>query len=626
MSPVGKPLPCFAHPMTRRCTLIRSPMNDSTPQLESQNTQSGSTQSRFDAETVLFDFLLERLAQQPHDTALEAVSQGAWQQWTWSELGKAVADAGEKLLSWGAEPADRIATWSENRWEWIVWDLAIQGIGAVHVPFHASLPLAQVLGLLEHAGCRGILVSPSISGTTIDGLTAPHRWSQSIALETRKESKAIAEADLRETQTRLAAWREKQLAANEMTTLLYTSGTTGRPKGVMLSQSNLVSNVWGKLQAIPLFKDDVRFAMLPMTHIFARTCDLATWLAVGCRLILASHKDRWIEEVRASRPTYINSVPLFYQRLWQIAVAAGRRDEPGVLRKMLGGRIRVCNCGGAPLPDAVYDWFVEQGVELITGYGLTESSPVLTSSSPGAMKRGAVGRALKNVELKLGSDGEVLARGPSIMLGYYRDHELTEKTIPEGWLATGDLGDIDDQGFLTLIGRKNELIVTPGGLKIVPTEIERCLVDLDWIAQAFVTADEEGHPCGLLVPNIEVLRSVAPAIAKRFLMETQSSPWNVYALRSSSSGESCENKSPKSEVAEAMDQAEQEQEQEEQSRLIAQLREATSDLPKYWGLWRCLLESEPLSLDEGTLTAKGSLRRTEIEKRRSDALRRLLRS
>lgn len=585
---------------------------------------------------VLFDFLLEQLEKQPNEVALEAIAESVWTQWTWSQLAAEVEQAGKRLLTLGIEPGDRVATWSENRWEWIVWDGAMQGVGAVHVPLHAALPASQVTDLLEHSGARGVLVSSAMRRDLGMSLQAADRWSCDIALPSHSRESLEASAAASDLHRRLLAWRKRQLPADAMTTLIYTSGTTGRPKGVMLSQTNLVSNVYGKLEAIELFADDVRYAMLPMTHVFARLCDLATWLAAGCRLIVGSGKEHWFDEIRQCRPTYLNSVPLFYHRLWQQAGLEGRRNESGVLREMLGGRIRVCNCGGAPLPDVVFDWFVEQGITLITGYGLTESSPVLTSSSPHRMKRGAVGTALSNVELRLTDEGEVCARGPNIMLGYYRDPDLTKQTLPGGWLATGDLGQLDEQGFLTLVGRKKELIVTPGGLKIVPTEIERRMVELDWISQAFVTSDEAGHPCGLIVPQPEELAKLAPQLARSLAAGQQLETWTVNARPSqiqnaAETGSFAESKSLENENAANESNASESQRlraalEQERTALVEHLKAITFDLPKYWGLWRCSLESIPFSLEEGTLTAKGSLRRSEIEKRRSDALRRLLRS
>ncbi|MEZ6109168.1 MAG: AMP-binding protein [Pirellulaceae bacterium] len=533
----------------------------------------------------------------------------------------------------GIETGDRVATWSENRWEWIVWDWALQGVGACTCrctpPCHHRKSLVWLTTRVV-AGCLYHRTWLPARSTVADSQVLellPSGWTWDISLPARdRDAPATAEALF----ARFRDWRERQTSPDEMTTLLYTSGTTGEPKGVMLSQTNLVANVEGKLGAIELFPDDIRYALLPMTHIFARTCDLATWGAAGCRLIVGSGKEHWFDEIRETRPTYINAVPLFYQWCWRQAAARDALHEPGSLRAILGDRIRVCNCGGAPLPDAVYDWFVEQQVTLITGYGLTETSPVITSSSPGRMKRGAVGRPLSNVEVRLADDGEVMARGPSIMLGYYRQEEMTREVLSDGWFSTGDLGRLDSDGFLTLVGRKKELIVTPGGLKIVPSEIERRLVDLEWVSQAYFTGDVDGRPCGLLVVQQAALENLAPRWAEqlsrahadleassprsvdRFILDVHA--WSSNGSSESSQWDTIEGNDP-GPVAD-----------EETRRLASQLLAATDDLPKYCWPWRVVLTLEPFSMEEGTLTAKGSLRRQEIAKRRNAALAVLLRS
>ena len=291
-------------------------------------------------------------------------------------------------------------------------------------------------------------------------------------------------------------------AANlECCTMLYTSGTTGRPKGVMLSQANLLANVQSKLSVLPLSAEDVRIGFLPLSHIFARTCDCFTWLASGSTLVIVPEPQAVFDALSDTRPTYINAVPYFYERLWREAQSLGMLSQDGWLQQRLGGRMRVANCGGAPLSDHVYDWIREQEVPLVTGYGLTETSPVLTSNQPDTMRRGTVGRSVPGVEIRRRDDGEIEARGDNIMLGYYRDEEQTSRTIVDGWFRTGDLGEIDADGYLTLTGRKKEILITTGGKNIEPSAIEALLNADEWVERLIVVGDGRDFPMALVVPN-----------------------------------------------------------------------------------------------------------------------------
>ncbi|MEC8343598.1 MAG: AMP-binding protein, partial [Planctomycetota bacterium] len=352
---------------------------------------------------------------------------------------------------------------------------------------------------------------------------------------------------------------------DSMTTILYTSGTTGAPKGVMLSQRNLLSNIQSILAVLPLYTTDVRVGFLPLSHIFARTCDLYTWLASGCQLVLARSMASVFEDIQNSHPTYLNGVPYFYEKFFRQAQQEGRIEDPGWLRQQLGGQIRICNCGGAPLPDHVQRWYDSQGVTLITGYGLTETSPVLTSSAPSQMKLGAVGRVAPGIEIRLAEDNEVLARGQNVMMGYYQDEEGTRAVFDGDWFRTGDTGVLDADGFLTLTGRKKELIVTNGGKNIDPSLIEHRLLSSSKIHQCMVVGDRRDFLAALIVPEAS-------------FEDDEPSQWRTLAER--------------------------------------QLH----DLSRYEQIGCVVIVSEPFSLANDQLTVKGSLRRQKIEQDYSDSI------
>jgi long-chain acyl-CoA synthetase len=296
-------------------------------------------------------------------------------------------------------------------------------------------------------------------------------------------------------------------APEDLATILYTSGTTGEPKGVMLSHVNLVSNATGTLEAFTVTPDDLRLTWLPLSHIFARTCDLYAWIAAGNQLALAESRETILPDCAAVRPTLMNGVPYFFDKVQKLLVEKGLADTPGKLLELLGGRIRCLCSGGAALPDHTARFFQQRGVLLVQGYGLTESSPVITVCNMEAHKLGTVGRPIREVQVRIAEDGEVLARGPNIMMGYWQKPRDTAAVLEDGWLHTGDLGEIDSDGFLRITGRKKELIVTAAGKNIAPVYLESLLTEDPLIAQALVIGDGRNYLTALLVPNQAALET-----------------------------------------------------------------------------------------------------------------------
>ncbi len=299
---------------------------------------------------------------------------------------------------------------------------------------------------------------------------------------------------------------------SDLATILYTSGTTGEAKGVMLSHNNLASNAIGCCTAFDTTIQDVRLAWLPFSHIFARTCDLYTWLVRGSPLAIVEDREHIISGCEQVHPTLINGVPYFFEKVKQGLTDAGKLGptEPGGpthLQKLLGGQVRACCSGGAALPDHVAEFFFQQGLPLLQGYGLTESSPVISISTPTHYKIGTSGRALPDVEIRIAEDGEILTRGPHVMLGYWNDPEGTAQVICDGWLSTGDLGELDADGYLRITGRKKELIVTAGGKNIAPVFLENLLSEEPLIHQAIVIGDGRKYLTALIVPNPDALRA-----------------------------------------------------------------------------------------------------------------------
>ena len=306
----------------------------------------------------------------------------------------------------------------------------------------------------------------------------------------------------------------REIDPSSIATILYTSGTTGEPKGVMLTQANLISNAVSTVEMFRAdddpprddYSDKVRLNFLPLSHIFARTCDLYIWLVEGSQLAIAESRETVIADAAAVKPTFMNGVPYFYDRVRRGLEEKGLANQPGILRQLLGGRIEQCCSGGAALPEHLFDYFQSQGVPLLQGYGLSESSPVISISTPKTVRRGSAGKPIPGVEAKIAEDGEILTRGPHVMAGYYKNEQATAEILKDGWLYTGDYGRIDEDGFLYITGRKKEILVTSGGKNVAPVYLESLLTQDPLILQALVIGDNRNYLTALLVPNLDALR------------------------------------------------------------------------------------------------------------------------
>ena len=465
----------------------------------------------------LVSMFADRVSSDGNRPALWVKRGAAFAALTWSEVARDVRRASAALVRLGVQPGDRVVQLAENRYEWIVADLAIQFAQAIHVPIHAPLTGEQISVQIAHCAPRVVLVSSADQARKLascaDRLPADTRYcsyddcsvvigDQPVDSFTTLRDEASANDG-----AALEAQAIRELRPDSIATILYTSGTTGEPKGVMLTQSNLVSNTEASVAAFDHSADDLRLNFLPLSHIFARTCDLYCWIASGTQLALAQSRDTVLDDCAAVHPTWLNGVPYFFDKVVRLLHELKRDESPEALREILGGRIRICCAGGAALPDAVFDYFTARNVALLQGYGLTESSPVITLSTPQQVRRGCVGRTIPGVEVKIAGDGEILTRGPHVMLGYYKNPAATDEVLRDGWLYTGDIGELDADGFLRITGRKKELIVTSGGKNIAPVYLESLLTQDPLILQALVVGDARSYLTALIVPNPDVLHA-----------------------------------------------------------------------------------------------------------------------
>jgi long-chain acyl-CoA synthetase len=448
--------------------------------------------------------------------ALWIKAQGAFVPVSWKSLREDVLSTARLLQTKGLVRGDRVAVVSENRYEWILADLSLQLLGAVNVAIHPTLSGSQIAFQIQHCQSRFLLLSSAelveklrSFATELSAVERAWCFSRSesfigkLLMEDFDSGRNSTEATDAESRA-IFEQAETQTQPHDLATILYTSGTTGEPKGVMLSHGNLAFNSRAAREAFGPRPDEVRLSWLPYSHIFARTCDLYVWLGRGSRMAVAGIRETLLVDIQDIRPTFLNAVPYFYEKVMEQLIASGKQNEPDVLHALLGGRIRFCCSGGAALREDVEQFFNDRGLELMQGYGLTETSPVISMSYPGHHHQGTVGPILAGVEVRLDDQGEIHTRGPHVMLGYWRDRAATEQIIHDGWLATGDLGTMED-GYLRITGRKKELIVSATGEKIVPSQLEALLTADPLIAQAVVVGEGKKFLAALIVPQREAL-------------------------------------------------------------------------------------------------------------------------
>jgi long-chain acyl-CoA synthetase len=434
---------------------------------------------------------------------------GLYHDLSWDEYREQVTACAAALVHVGVQLGDRVSVFAENRLEWLIADMGILDAAAVHVPLHAPLTGRQAHYQLADAGVAWVFVSgpgqyaklgqvrselPDLRGVVLfdDHPTAEENVPWHAFLQMGRNVRA---AEAAEMQRRHAA-----MNADSLATIMYTSGTTGNPKGVMLSHGNLVSNAEAFNAAAPPPPDCVFLSWLPFSHIYARTVDIYGTMVSGCVLALAESADTLVVNLTEIRPHMMSSVPRFYEKVLG-AVQADPKTAKARLRAIFGPRVVWLSSGGAPLPIAVAKAFQDAGLLLLQGYGLTESSPVISFNRKDHYKLDSVGLPIPGVEVKIAPDGEVLTRGPHVMQGYWNQPESTAETIGNGWLHTGDLGRLDEDGYLYITGRKKELMVLSNGKKVVPNHIEGLLLADPCIDQVVVCGEGRSFLTALVVPN-----------------------------------------------------------------------------------------------------------------------------
>ncbi|PYO61359.1 MAG: long-chain fatty acid--CoA ligase [Gemmatimonadetes bacterium] len=501
----------------------------------------------------LFFDAVERFASLP--AALRHKVGGRWVALTHREVEERVRAVSLGLRELGVRPGDRVSILSENRPEWAIADYACLCARAADVPIYPTLPAKQVEYILHDSGAVLVFCSTATQLAKVLEVRADLPSLRHVVVfdAAARRDGTMTFADLealgRNAVAKYPQFRVEALAVepDQLATLIYTSGTTGDPKGVMLSHNNLWSNVQCSLRMISVGVGDECLSMLPLSHVFERMVDY-TMFNAGVVINYAESFELVRQNLQEVRPTVVLSVPRFYEKVyaavlenalsgsgvkrriffwakragedWATYRLAGLRVPTGLalkhaladrlvfakLRARTGGRLKLFFSGGAPLSPEIAKFFFSARLPVAEGYGLTETSPVLTINPPERIKIGTVGRAIPEVQIKIASDGEILAKGPGIMQGYYNKPDATREALDaDGWFHTGDIGDLDADGYLKITDRKKDLIVTAGGKNIAPQPIENLVKTSKFVANAVMLGDKRKFPIMLVVPNFETL-------------------------------------------------------------------------------------------------------------------------
>jgi len=453
------------------------------------------------------------------------------------------------MMSWGIGKGDRVAILAENRPEWTIADFACQLLGIVSVPIYATLTAEQTAFILQDSGARAVFVSSEQQLRKIEAAKIQAPMEKVVVMDPVETAHAnhmerlmLAGPTQRDRELDAVALK---IGPDDLATIIYTSGTTGVSKGVKLTHRNLASNIEFSLKGFNIGEDELSVSFLPLSHVTARHVDFAL-LYNGVTLAYCPFLDQLPKALLEVKPTIFVAVPRVYEKIhaqadikakgfpkefiFRLALSIGGSQRGKILsgetpsspawalanklvyekiRDGMGGRVKVFISGGAPLGRELAEWYARVGIRIHEGYGLTETSPVIAVNTPRNHRIGTVGKPLGNVEVKIADDGEILVRGPSVFTGYWKRPEETENAFIDGWFKTGDIGNLDAGGYLSVTDRKKDLIKTSGGKFIAPQPIENSLKHNALIGEALVLGDKRKFPAVLISPYFPLLEDWA---------------------------------------------------------------------------------------------------------------------
>ncbi|MCU1266251.1 MAG: AMP-dependent synthetase and ligase [Acidobacteria bacterium] len=514
-----------------------------------------------DEPTTLVE-LFERVARlHPKSDTLNYKKDGRWLAVSANEMLTRARSIAAGLYSLGVRHGDRVALLSESRCEWTLVDAGCQFAGAIDVPIYPTQTASQAAYILKDSGARVLILANHEKLVQLQAVLEDCPAIEQIIIFDKEgiapgEAMMLAELekigrDLETKQPDLIDKIAHRTKPDELATIIYTSGTTGEPKGVMLTHANLISNVIDSAGRFSFDTEDTVLSVLPLSHVFERSA-MYMYLYHGMTVYFGESLDKIGPNLREVRPTIFVGVPRIFEKIyarvkdkaaaqgklnmallnWSIAVGTAvarltvkHEKVPYLLaqkhklanlfvfakwREALGGRIRLLISGGAALPEELGYIYIGAGLPIVQGYGLTETSPVITGGVPNDNRLGTVGKAIPNVEMRIAADGEIEVRGPNVMRGYYnKPAETAAVFTADGWFKTGDIGALDADGFLRITDRKKELFKTSGGKYIAPQPIEQLIKGSRFVNQVVLIGNERKFPAALIVPDWESIESYA---------------------------------------------------------------------------------------------------------------------
>jgi long-chain acyl-CoA synthetase len=487
-------------------------------------------------------------------TAIRYHDGGGWTDVSYRELGAIVREIAKGLIALGVEPGERVAILSQTRPEWTYADLGGLCAGATVVPVYQTNSPEECEYVLEHSDARVVFCEDAEQLAKIEGIRARLPELRHVVAFGGVGAGAISLEDLRAGGREVPdEWHDERVSGvspDDPYTFVYTSGTTGPPKGCVLTHRNCRANTDQVEQVIDLSDDPVFYVFLPLAHVLTREVQMVA-LDVGATLAYWRRDPvRIIEDVAEVNPTHLPSVPRIFEKIYtratsaegakaqilQRAVATGRRvrrleargEEPGPLlrarhaladrlalskvRALFGTRMRLALSGAAPIEPSILEFFHACGVFVLEGYGMTETSAVASLNTLGDFRFGTVGRPLPGCDIRIAADGEVLMRGENIFASYHKNDEATAEALVDGWLHSGDLGELDGDGYLRITGRKKDLIITSSGKNVTPSNLENALKQSRWISQAVVAGDRRSYLVALLTLDPDEARALADKV------------------------------------------------------------------------------------------------------------------
>ena len=470
--------------------------------------------------------------------------QGEWQERTFTELAAQVEGIAAGLRRDGIEPGDRVAILAETSPEWTACDLAIAQLGAIGVPIYPTSSAEEIEWVIGDSGARLLILETDEHYRRLESVRGSLPDLQTVVgIATAASSAVLLLTDLAAPEP--AADAEPEIDPDSPLTIMYTSGTTGNPKGCMLSHANFRAILDSVEELSSLAEGDVIYVYLPLAHLFTRMVQFVA-LETGATLAYTGGDIRQVaDELKEVAPTHLPSVPRLFEKVYATVTAqlaalpaeqraeleatlllgtrvrrARELGEPitehdqaafdaaesgvfSIVRDVFGGRVREALTGAAPIAPHILEFFYACGVPIYEAYGMTEATAVISCNRPGATRFGSVGRPVSRVEVRIAADGEICARSAGTFLGYWRNEAATAEMVVDGWLHTGDLGEVDDGGYLRVTGRKKDIIITSGGKNLTPANIENDLRGCRWISQAVMCGDRRPYPVALITLDAE---------------------------------------------------------------------------------------------------------------------------